>query len=492
MISTLVLIVYASALVFILLYSMMQISLVRSYLRFKTKEKKTAITEKSLSEYPFVTIQLPIYNEKYVIEQLIDAVAAFDYPKDKFEIQVLDDSTDDTVEIVAQKVAEIQKQGISIAQIQREDRVGFKAGALQYGTGIAKGEYIAIFDADFVPTPDFLQKTLPHFDDPSIGVVQTRWGHINEKYSLLTRLQAFALDAHFSIEQMGRNAGGHFINFNGTAGIWKRECINGAGGWQADTLTEDLDLSYRAQLKGWKFKYLEQHLSPAELPAAMSAIKSQQFRWNKGAAECARKNLSKVLKSKLSLSTKVHAAFHLLNTGVFISIFLCAILSVPVLYIKSASPELELFFHVASIFLLSLVVLIIFFWVSRGNDNLKPAKRFVNFVLTFPVFLAVSMGLSLHNALAVIEGYIGKKSPFIRTPKFKLKDIKDKWKGKQYLKSSINLLTMLEGALAFYFAGGMALAVQVGDFALMPYHFLLTLGFGLVFFYSVKHSLGFE
>ena len=257
--------------------------------------------------YPKVTVQLPVYNELYVIERLINTVCEFDYPKDLFEIQVLDDSTDETVNIIAAKIKEKLLEGFDIHHVRRPKRVGYKAGALKYGNEIAKGDFIAIFDADFIPSMDFLKKTIPYFHDENIGVVQTRWGHINKDYSLLTRLQAFGLDAHFTIEQSGRSSGDHFINFNGTAGVWRLDCINDAGGWQADTLTEDIDLSYRAQEKGWKFKYLEDFESPAELPVAMSALKSQQYRWTKGAAECSVKNLKLIFNSKnVSSRSKFH------------------------------------------------------------------------------------------------------------------------------------------------------------------------------------------
>ena len=261
-------IIYGLTLSFVFLYSIVQINLVINYLRNSKSRNPIPLKNDVL---PFVTVQLPLYNELYVVERLIDSITKFNYPKDKFEIQILDDSTDETVEIVAKKVADYKAQGFNIYQNRRTIRTGYKAGALAEGLELAKGEFIAIFDADFLPSTTFLCKTLPFFNDKGIGVVQTKWEHLNKNYSLLTRLQAFGLDAHFTVEQTGRNAGNHFINFNGTAGIWRKSCIQNSGGWQADTLTEDLDLSYRAQLKGWKFKYLEELGSPSELPAAMNA-----------------------------------------------------------------------------------------------------------------------------------------------------------------------------------------------------------------------------
>ena len=290
-----VLTLYTGALSFIFLYSLSQLNLVYIYRKAKKNKKipSSAIISEDY-EYPQVTIQLPVYNELYVVERLIDATAKFEWPADKLEIQVLDDSNDVTVEVIERKVKQWQEKGVDVQQIRRADRKGFKAGALQYGLSIAKGEFIAIFDADFVPQPDFLKNSVPHFEqDEKIGVVQTRWGHINEKYSMLTKLQAFGLNTHFFVEQNGRSQGGHFLNFNGTAGIWRKQCIEDAGGWKADTLTEDLDLSYRAQLKGWQIFYTPDIVALAELPAAMGAIKSQQYRWTKGAAETSKKVITK-------------------------------------------------------------------------------------------------------------------------------------------------------------------------------------------------------
>ncbi|MCH8318423.1 MAG: glycosyltransferase, partial [Bacteroidetes bacterium] len=447
------LIIYGLLLLFIFFYSLVQINLVFNYLKFHYKHKETAtktqrhedtlrniyeegkvlnISKEYALNVPFVTIQLPLYNELYVVERLIDAVSALKYPKDRFEIQVLDDSTDETVKIVAKKIQELQQGGgkippsgrtmssghrasivggrgaknVQIHHIKREKRTGFKAGALAEGLKIAKGEFIAIFDADFIPDKDFLLKTIPYFQNEQTGVVQTRWGHINKDYSLLTKLQAFGLDAHFSVEQTGRNAGGHFINFNGTAGVWRKKCIIDAGGWQSDTLTEDLDLSYRAQLKGWKFKFLENVVSPAELPPTMNALKTQQFRWTKGAAECARKNLWKVLKSaKISLSTKIHAFFHLMNSFIFICIITTAVLSVPLLLIKNNFNEYAGYYRFGVFFMISLVFLMIFYWVSSTKHYDNKLLATLNFILKFPAFLSISMGLSLHNAIAVFEGY---------------------------------------------------------------------------------------
>lgn len=483
-------VIYGLALLFIFCYSLIQVQLVIKYKRYKKDQTKRITTISDLKFSPMVTVQLPIYNELYVAKRLIESVATIDYPKHLLEIQVLDDSTDETTEISREKVKELYDQGYDIKHIHRKDRNGFKAGALAEGLKIAKGEFLAIFDADFLPKKDFLKKTIPHFANSEIGMVQSRWEHINEKYSLLTKLQAFGLDAHFSVEQGGRNAGGHFINFNGTAGVWRKVTIINAGGWQSDTLTEDLDLSYRAQLKGWRFLFLEEVGAPAELPAEMNALKTQQFRWNKGAAECTRKNLGKVLKAdNLSLGTKFNAIFHLMNSAIFICIVIIAILSIPMLAIKEHFKEYQLLFQLASLFLITLPILAFFYWTSQSQAHKNKWEAVKEFVVIFPAFLSISMGLSLHNALAVLEGYIGKKTPFIRTPKFNLTDDKTKkWNANVYLKRQLNPLTIFELLLAVYFFAGILLGLKYQDFGLMPFHLMLFAGFTYVSLFSISHS----
>ncbi|HEY9116370.1 MAG TPA: cellulose synthase family protein, partial [Roseivirga sp.] len=441
----LVITLYTGALLFIFIYSISQLNLVYLY-RKATKKgliKQPAKVSKDY-QYPQVTVQLPIYNELYVVERLIDAVAHFDWPKDKLEIQVLDDSDDETVELIAKSVSEWQQKGVDIQHIRRPERKGFKAGALQYGMTIAKGEFIAIFDADFVPQPDFLKGCVPHFEqDEKIGVVQTRWGHINEKFSLLTKLQAFGLNTHFRVEQNGRFQGGHFLNFNGTAGVWRKACIEDAGGWKADTLTEDLDLSYRAQLNSWTIFYTPEIVAPAELPAAMSAIKSQQYRWTKGAAETSRKLLPKVLRAPLSFGTKFHATFHLLNSAVFICIVVTALLSVPILFIRNLSDNWEVLMNISMIFLMGYVFLVIFYWNGFRDKNVSLWTNLKTFVPQMFMLLSVFLGLSVHNALAVIEGLMGKKSPFIRTPKFNITDKQQSWRTNKYFSRKVNPLTVV-------------------------------------------------
>jgi cellulose synthase/poly-beta-1,6-N-acetylglucosamine synthase-like glycosyltransferase len=480
LVATIVIVIYSLCLAFIFCYSLVQLHLTWLYLYRSPKQTPTIVPQ----EWPTVTVQLPVYNERYVVSRLIDAVAAFDYPKANLQIQLLDDSTDDTTTIISEKVKLLRQQGLAIEHVRRSDRTGFKAGALQHGLQIATGELIAIFDADFVPSPDFLKRTIIAFTSPEIGVVQTRWGHLNRNYSMLTRLQAFGLDAHFTVEQQGRSNGNYFINFNGTAGVWRKACIVDAGGWQADTLTEDLDLSYRAQLKGWKFVYQEQTVSPAELPAEMNGLKSQQYRWTKGAAETARKHLSNVLLSPNPAKARLHALFHLLNSSVFICVLLTAILSVPVLLIKEHNPQLQWLFQLGTLFIVSLLALVLFYWVSASRQTGKAGLRFIP---DFLLFLTMSMGMSLHNSVAVMEGYLGRKTPFIRTPKYNLVQPQDNWKKKLYTLPGISMVTWLEGLLALYFAWAIWLGLYLEDYGLLPFHFMLATGFGLVFFYTLAH-----
>ena len=480
------LIVYGLLLSFILLFSLVQLQLTVAYRR---KRKQAAEVAPLLPDnVPFVTVQLPIYNERYVTQRLIDSVCAINWPRARFEVQVLDDSTDETIAIAADKVREWRSKGTDIVHVRRSERTGYKAGALANGLSIAKGELLAVFDSDFVPGSDFLERTVPWFADEQLGLVQTRWGHLNSDSNLLTRLQAFGLDAHFTIEQTGRSTLGHFINFNGTGGVWRKQCVADAGGWRPDTLTEDLDLSYRAQLNGWRFKYLEDVVSPAELPSQMNALKTQQHRWNKGAAECVRLNLPKVFrKPGLSAGTKLHAAMHLMNSTIFIAIVLIALLSVPLLWVKSRHPELRVLFNIAVVFSFSLLVLAVCYWTAR-RAKYKGLRGFIAFAGMFPVFLSVSMGLALHNAVAVIEGYLGIKSSFVRTPKLALRSGDAGLRKDSYMKSAITPVTLLEGLFFLYFLFALWLGWKLDDGGLWFFHGMLAMGFGSVFYYSVVHS----
>lgn len=472
-------ILYVLSLFYLFLFSLGQLHLTYIYVRRKTEPP----VPESTGFLPAVTIQLPVYNEKYVVERLLDAVVRIDYPPEKIEFQILDDSTDETSGIIYQRLEFLKKFGLDIKHIRRDHRQGFKAGALQEGLQSARGEFIAIFDSDFIPNPDFLKKTLPYFQDPQVGAVQTRWGHINKDYSLITRLQAFGLDAHFSVEQSARNAAGSFINFNGTSGVWRKHCIIDAGAWSADTLTEDLDLSYRAQLKGWKFKYLEDVVTPGELPVLMPAIKLQQYRWNKGGAETARKLAGKILRSDLPAMQKIHAFLHLFNSSVFVAVFLAAMLSLPMLTMKDNHPGMIIFFKTGSIFFLGFLSVAIFYWTSSRRFYPDADKMFP---ILFPAFLIISMGLSLHNGLAVIEGWLGIKSPFVRTPKFSIVNKGDPWLNNTYLKTNVSLITLMEGFLCVCFIFAIIKGIHMNDSTMLIFHSMMALGFGSVFLLSVK------
>lgn len=473
--------IYSLALLLVFMYALAQLNLLINYKSANNKKDTSPKFDlKNIEEVPYVTVQLPVYNEMYVMERLLNNIVTLEYPREKLEIQVLDDSTDQSVTTTIAQIKKLQQTGINIQHITRANRTGFKAGALKEGLEIAKGEFIAIFDADFLPQKEWLLETIPHFKNSEIGVVQTRWGHINRNYSTLTKIQAFALDAHFTLEQVGRNTKGHFINFNGTAGVWRKECIIDAGNWEGDTLTEDLDLSYRAQVKGWKFKYLQDVETPAELPVNIYPLKSQQFRWTKGAAECFKKNLARVWASDLPLLTKLHAFFHLSNSFLFVAILMSALISVPLLYIKISTNEYDLFYKLGSVFLISFFVLIMVYYTSFKYNN-EGSKKFA---LYFPLFLSVSMGLSLHNTIAVFEGYFGKKSPFIRTPKFNSVGKTVQEEGlTQYVKTAVSPLIIIEFLLALYFAFAALFGVVNFEFGLLPFHLMLSFGF---FFVSVS------
>ncbi len=492
---SLIIVVYTIALLLILLYALAQLNLLFNYLASKKiKDTSVLFDFSNPDEVPFVTIQLPVYNEMYVMDRLLENIALIDYPREKLEIQVLDDSTDETVLTTFEHVQRLKATGLDIQHIQRTDRSGFKAGALKEGLKIAKGEYIAIFDADFLPQPNWLKQTIPYFKDEQIGVVQTRWGHINRNYSILTKIQAFALDAHFTLEQVGRNSKGHFINFNGTAGVWRKTCIIDAGNWEGDTLTEDLDLSYRAQLKNWKFKYLEDVETPAELPVVISAARSQQFRWNKGGAENFRKMMWRVVTSEnISFKTKIHGLLHLLNSTMFLNVFLVAVLSIPMLYIKNEYAHLRFYFYFMSFFVVSTIIFFVCYWMMFRQIYGKGFKNFFEYVVLFFTFFSIAMGFSLHNSIAVMEGHLGKRSEFVRTPKFNISSLKDTWKGNKYLRKKISVNVIFEGALMLYFGFGLYSAFVVGDqggdFGLFPFHLMLFSGFGYVFFKSLTSKV---
>ena len=489
--SVLLMIVYSISLILVLFYSLSQLNLLWNYVQYKKKKEKHPLLDLTKPEsVPFITIQLPVFNEIYVMERLLKCINQIEYPREKLELQVLDDSTDESVELTRGLVEDLKSDGLDIVQIRRKKRVGFKAGALKEGLTSAKGEFIAIFDADFLPQSNWLLQTVSQFENEEIGVVQTRWSYINRDYSILTQVQAFALDAHFTLEQVGRNSKGHFMNFNGTAGVWRKTCILDAGNWEGDTLTEDLDLSYRAQLKNWKFKYLEDVETPSELPVVMSSIRSQQFRWNKGGAENFQKMARRVIISKeVKSSSKIHSILHLLNSTMFLNVFFVGVLSIPMLYIKNEWGHLSLYFDLSSFFIVSTIIFFCCYWVLYRYKKGGGLMNFIEYIKIFFTFYTIAMGFSYHNSLAVLEGHRGKRSDFIRTPKFNIKTLKDSWKKNKYTTKEVSKNVIVEGALALYFLFGMYSAFIVGkegDFGLFPFHLMLFIGFGFVFVNSFK------
>jgi len=429
--------------------------------------------------WPDVTIQLPLYNEPLVAERLIDACADLEYPRGRLEIQVLDDSTDITGERVAERVAFWRKRNIDINHIRREHRQDYKAGALQNGLQLARGRFIAIFDADFLPTPDFLLRTIPRFDDPQIGVVQTRWGHLNLDASLLTRVQAIGLDAHFAVEQQVRRDQGCYLNFNGTAGVWRRACIEDSGGWQGDTIAEDFDLSYRAQMRGWRFRFLGDVEVPAELPVTMSALRSQQFRWAKGSVETARKLLRPLLASDAGRRIKLQGAIHLTAHFVFPFILLAALLHAPLLIsTRSGTGAGPIYFGLMSFGLIGLAGFVLVQVFAQRDLYPHWGRR----LRVFPAFMAGTIGLSLHNSKAVLEAVLGKRSAFVRTPKFNMvPSPRASAEAAPYdVRQPVPPIAWLELTLFLYSVCGLALLIAAGEWMAAPFQTIFAAGFGLV------------
>ena len=426
-----------------------------------------------VDEWPKVTIQLPIYNEMYVVDRLIDAVSKTDYPKDRLQIQVLDDSTDETRAIVELAVRRLEAQGFDIELRHRTDRTGFKAGALDEGLKSASGEFIAIFDADFVPQADFLRRTVPYFtEDPEIAVVQARWGHLNQPYSILTRVQAILLDGHFVLEHGGRNRSGCFFNFNGTAGLWRRKAIEDAGGWQHDTLTEDLDLSYRAQLRGWRFLFLPDVVVPAEVPVEMNAFKSQQHRWAKGSIQTCRKVLPYVLLSDLPWRVKMEAFFHLTANFNYLLMIGLSLLMLPAMVVRYEMGWTEMLLIDIPLFAAATLSVFNFYLISQREvyPDWKTRVRYL------PIVMAVGIGLAINNTRAVIEALMGDPGEFARTPKYGIERRQDEWQGKKY-QQSMPVQPFLELAFGLYFTVSVLYALANGIYGTLPFLMLFQFGF---------------
>jgi cellulose synthase/poly-beta-1,6-N-acetylglucosamine synthase-like glycosyltransferase len=465
-----IMIPYFVVLVILAAYGMHRYYLVYAY--FKHRQNVPG-PPPSIPAWPKVTIQLPIYNERYVIERLVDAVVRFDYPQDLLDVQVLDDSTDETQEVARACVERYQALGFPIRYLHRTDRTGYKAGALAEGLDSATGEFVAIFDADFLPSPDFLRKAIPYFTDPKIGMVQGRWTYLNRNYSALTEVETILLDGHFVMEHGARSRSGSFFNFNGTAGVWRRCPIDQAGGWQHDTLTEDTDLSYRAQLVGWKFLYLPDIECASELPVEMNAFKAQQARWAKGLMQTALKILPRMLRSDESAQIKAEAVFHLTANISYPFMVILSTLLLPAMIVRFYQGWFQMLFIDLPLFIASSCSISGFYLTSQRVLYPKTWKRSI---LYMPFVMAVGIGLSVRNAKAVIEALLGIKSEFVRTPKFKIEGQAGTWKKKGY-RNRAGWMPYMEIALGLYFAMTIVYSIQNENYATAPFLFLFVWGF---------------
>ena len=466
---TLTLAAYFFVLIILAVYGWHRYSLVYLYMANRHKDPRPA---GPLSPLPVVTIQLPLYNEMYVAERLIEAVCRIEYPRELLEIQVLDDSTDETCEVADLAVRRFAAQGHDIKYLHRTNRVGYKAGALEEGLKSARGEYVAIFDADFIPTPDFLTRLMPHFADAKVGMVQARWGHINQDYSLLTKIQAILLDGHFILEHGGRHRGGRFFNFNGTAGVWRRTAIDDAGGWQHDTLTEDLDLSYRAQLRGWQFVFVPGVIAPAEVPVEMNAFKSQQHRWAKGSIQTCRKLLPRILRSKLPFGVKAEAFFHLTANFNYILMCVLSVLMFPSMVIRYNMGWYEMILIDVPLYFAATFSFCNFYMVCQREIHTDWRAR-LKYV---PFLMSVGIGLSVNNTRAVFEALFNKPSEFTRTPKYRIEADGDEWVGKRY-RQSVAVQPLVELALGLYFTATVFYALANGIYGTLPFLVLFQVGF---------------
>jgi cellulose synthase/poly-beta-1,6-N-acetylglucosamine synthase-like glycosyltransferase len=460
---------YFFVLIVLAIYGWHRYYLVYLYMRYKDQEPKAG---PPLDPTPVVTIQLPLYNEMYVADRLIDAVCRIEYPRERLEIQVLDDSTDETRNIADKAVRRWAAEGIDIKYHHREDRGGYKAGALEAGLKVARGEFIAIFDADFIPSADFLVRVMPHFTDARIGMVQARWGHINRDYSLLTRIQAILLDGHFVLEHGGRNRAGRFFNFNGTAGVWRRVAIDDAGGWQHDTLTEDLDLSYRAQLRGWRFVFVPELIAPAEVPVEMNAFKSQQHRWAKGSIQTCRKLLPTILRSNLPFGVKAEAFFHLTANFNYILMCILSILIFPSMVIRYNMGWYEMLLIDVPLFFAATFSFCNFYVVCQREVH----KDWIVRLKYVPFLMSVGIGLSINNTRAVLEALFNKQTEFARTPKYRIEGDADEWVGKKY-RQSVAVQPLIELALGLYFTATVFYALANQIYGTVPFLILFQVGF---------------
>lgn len=473
---------YVVAFLFLCTFGLHRYYLVYLYKRLTSTTTKP---DSQFPQLPVITIQLPVYNEMYVVERLIKSVCEIDYPKDLLEIQVLDDSTDETVEISSRCIEKYKEKGFDIHHIHRTNREGYKAGALNNGLNICRGNFLAIFDADFMPPKDFLKKTVHYFTNEKVGVVQTRWGHVNQNYSLLTIAQSILLDGHFIVEQTVRFKKGLFFNFNGTAGIIRKECIRTSGGWQHDTLTEDLDLSYRAQIKGWNLVYLGNVVSNAELPVDMNAFKTQQHRWAKGGAQTAKKLLLGIFQDKtISFRIKLESAFHLLGNFSYLFLVVLVTLMLPMGYFWSSLGWEKVFLINVFAITAGTLSIIRFYILAVSVAHGKNAWNFYKYI---PLAIGLGTGIAVNNSKAVLEAVLGQISEFKRTPKYALTNKMDNWKSRSYITSK-DLTTVVELTLGVVFTIQTVYAILNGYIAWIPFLLLLQFGFIFTALLSIKHS----
>jgi len=443
------------------------------YLYYKNKKNRTTEPAAFFDDLPRVTVQLPIFNEQYVVDRLLDSICKLDYPREKLDIQLLDDSTDETVEVARGLVERYAAMGYPVTYHHRTNREGFKAGALAEGLKSAKGEFVAIFDADFVPPEDFLMKVIHHFTNPKIGMVQTRWTHINRNYSFLTEVEAIMLDGHFVLEHSGRARSDVFFNFNGTAGMWRRQAIEEAGGWQHDTLTEDTDLSYRAQLKGWKFVYLQDVECPAELPVEMTAFKTQQARWAKGLIQTSKKILPQVLNSDVPRHVKLEAWFHLTANLSYPLMIVLSVLLLPAMIIRFYQGWFQMLYIDLPLFMASTFSISSFYLVSQ--KELFP-RTWPRAFLYLPFLMALGIGLTITNTRAVLEALAGKQTAFARTPKYRVESKKDKVGAKKYRKR-LGWVPWVELLIGTYFASTVYYAIANENYITVPFLLLFVVGY---------------
>ncbi|MBI3606897.1 MAG: glycosyltransferase [Nitrospirae bacterium] len=474
---------YFAILLALSLYGLHRVAMLYWYFRYSRCSTPHPLRPTAPEDYPPVTVQLPLYNEMYVTDRLIKAVSRLRYPRQRLRIQILDDSTDHTQDLARAVAADLSARGFLVTYHHRMDRQDYKAGALRAGMALSRDDFFAIFDADFLPPPDFLERTIPYFTDQRVGMVQARWGYVNEGYSLLTRLQAMLLDGHFVIEHSARYFSGRFFNFNGTAGIWRRQAIEEAGGWQGDTLTEDLDLSYRAQMKGWRFVFVPNLVCPSELPVDLHALRHQQYRWTKGSLQVCRKLLPAIWMAALPLRVKIEATCHLTANVNYLLMAALTVLTPASLVLRYRIGREGLLFWETSLVLFSVVSIGVFYLVTQVEQG----RRWTARIGHIPLIVAFGIGMSINNARAVIDALRSRESPFVRTAKYGIESTGDAWTDKTY-RSLGHGIPIAESCLALYLAASLGALVALKNWGALPLMLLLMAGFSYVSFLAVLHA----